>query len=243
MSIASLKCFSFFTGIMGLMTATAYANVAIFPIKMHIDGDNRQRTTTINIHASADESPKNYEVKAYKWTQDKNGHDVLTPDHQLIISPASFVLEPSTQQKIRMGFKQAITTMNLQQEQAWRIKITPLPDIQQSNGIQYAYGFNIPLFVGQNFKPEMSFQIIKQTDRHSTLYAKNIGNGHIQITGFNIIDAKGKMLYQSNEMKYVLAHQQVTFSVPSIQPQSGLQVMIKNADNSVSKFDLAESLQ
>ena len=125
MSHLSLISQCFIASIASLMTAAAYADVAIYPVKMQINGDNRQRTTTINLQSSTDEIPKNYEVHVYKWTQDSNGNDILTPDNQLVISPASFVLEPNSKQTIRMGFKQPISEMNLQKEEAWRIKISP----------------------------------------------------------------------------------------------------------------------
>lgn len=240
MSHSSLKRLCFLASIIGLMTATAYANVSIYPVKMQINGDNRQRTTTINLHASADETPQNYEVNVYKWTQDSNGNDILTPDHQLVISPASFVLEPNSKQVIRMGFKQPISEMNLQNEEAWRIKISPLPDTEKSNGIKYAYGFNVPLFAGKNFKADLSFQLTKDSNNQPTIHAKNIGTGHFQITGFTLQDAKGNSIFTSNEMKYILAHQQVELSIPAIKPQEGLQLIVQTANDKPLKFDIAE---
>lgn len=240
MSHLSLIRLCFLASIAGIMSATAYADVAIYPVKMQINGDNRQRTTTINLHASADETPKNYEVHVYKWTQDSNGNDILTPDNQLVISPASFVLEPNSKQVIRMGFKQSISEMNLQNEQAWRIKISPLPDTEKSNGIKYAYGFNVPLFAGKNFKADLSFQLTEDSNNQPVIHAKNIGTGHFQINGFTLQDAKGNRIFTSNEMKYVLAQQQTQLSIPAIKPQKGLQLIMQAANDQPIKFDIAE---
>lgn len=240
MSHSSLKYLCFLASIAGLMTATAYANVTIYPVKMQINGENRQRTTTINLHSSADEAPKNYEVNVYKWTQDENGNDVLTPDNQLVINPASFVLEPNSKQMIRMGFKQSISEMNLQKEEAWRIKISPLPDAAKSNGIKYAYGFNIPLFAGKNFKADLSFQLTKDSNNQPIIHAKNIGTGHFQITSFTLQDAKGNSIFTSTEMKYILAQQQIKLSIPAFKPQKGLQLIVQTANDQQLKFDIAE---
>ncbi|ATO21119.1 hypothetical protein BS636_15560 (plasmid) [Acinetobacter sp. LoGeW2-3] len=240
MSHLSLIRLCFLASIAGMMSATAYANVAIYPVKMQINGDNRQRTTTINLHSSADETPKNYEVYVYKWTQDSNGNDILTPDNQLVISPASFVLEPNSKQVIRMGFKQPISAMNLQKEEAWRIKISPLPDTEKSNGIKYAYGFNVPLFAGKNFKADLSFQFAKDLNNQPAIHAKNLGTGHFQITGFTLQDGKGNSIFTSNEMKYILAQQQVQLSIPAIKPQKGLQLIVQTANDKPLKFDIAE---
>ena len=240
MSHLSLIRQCFISSIAGLMTATAYANVAIYPVKMQINGDNRQRTTTINLQSSVDETPQNYEVHVYKWTQDENGNDVLTPDNQLIISPASFVLEPNSKQTIRMGFQQSISEMKLEKEEAWRIKVLPLPDTQKSKGIKYAYGFNIPLFVGKNFKSDLSFQFKKDSKNQPIIQAKNLGTGHFQITGFTLQDAKGNHIFTSNEMKYILAQQQVELSIPATQPQKGLQLILQTANDQPLKFDIAE---
>lgn len=240
MSHSSLKYLCFLASIAGLMTATAYANVTIYPVKMQINGENRQRTTTINLHSSADEAPKNYEVNVYKWTQDENGNDVLKPDNQLVINPASFVLEPNSKQMIRMGFKQSISEMNLQNEEAWRIKISPLPDAKKSNGIKYTYGFNIPMFAGKDFKPDMSFHLAKKTNNQSFINAKNLGTGHFQIIGFTLQDSSGNSIFKSNEMKYVLAHQQVQLNIPAFKPQPGLKLILDTADAKSLKFDIAE---
>lgn len=240
MSHLSLIRQCFISSIAGLMSATAYANVAIYPVKMQINGDNRQRTTTISLQSSADETPKNYEVNVYKWTQDINGNDILTADNQLVISPASFVLEPNSKQTIRMGFKQPISAMNLQKEEAWRIKISPLPDAAKSNGIKYAYGFNIPLFAGKNFKADLSFQLTKDSNNQPIIHAKNIGTGHFQITSFTLQDAKGNSIFISTEMKYILAQQQIKLSIPAFKPQKGLQLIVQTANDQQLKFDIAE---
>lgn len=222
------------------MTASVYANVAIYPVKVFINGDNRQRTATVNIHSSADEAPKNYEVNIYKWAQDDLGNDVLTPDQELVINPASFTLEPNSKQTIRMGFKQAVSEMNLQEEAAWRIKITPLPDTKKSYGIKYAYGFNVPFFAGKGFKPDMSFHLVKNKNNQYYITAKNQGRGHFQITGFTLQDLSGNSIFKSTEMKYVLAHKQIQLNIPAFKPHSELKLIVQTADAKNLKFDVAE---
>lgn len=226
----------------GAVSAPAHADLSIFPIKLFITGDNGQRTTTMNVISSNEEPLQSYEINVFRWTQDDQGHEVLTPDAELMVNPLSFMLEPNSKRIIRMGFKQPIASMQLQEEAAWRIIFTPLPDAQKAKGLKYAYSFNVPLFAGKDFKPAMSFQLAKNNKNQPVLLAKNSGTAHFQITGFKLQDTAGKDIFNSKELKYVLPHKQVSFDLNTlaVKPDAGLKLTVQTADSETLQFDVAE---
>ena len=226
----------------GAVSAPAHADLSIFPIKLFITGDNGQRTTTMNVISSNEEPLQSYEINVFRWTQDDQGHEVLTPDAELMVNPLSFMLEPNSKRIIRMGFKQPIASMQLQEEAAWRIIFTPLPDAQKAKGLKYAYSFNVPLFAGKDFKPAMSFQLAKNNKNQPVLLAKNSGTAHFQITGFKLQDAAGKDIFNSKELKYVLPHKQVSFDLNTltVKPDAGLKLTVQTAGSETLQFDVAE---
>lgn len=226
----------------GAISAPAHADLSIFPIKLFITGDNGQRTTTMNVISSNEERPQSYEVNVFRWTQDDQGQDVLTPDAELMVNPLSFMLEPNSKRIIRMGFKQPIASMQLQEEAAWRIKFIPLPDAEKAKGLKYAYSFNVPLFAGTNFKPAMSFQLAKNNKNQPVLLAKNSGTAHFQITGFKLQNTAGKDIFTSQVLKYVLPHKQVSFDLNTlaVKPNAGLKLTVQTAGSETLQFDVAE---
>lgn len=226
----------------GAVSAPAHADLSIFPIKLFITGDNGQRTTTMNVISSNEEPLQSYEINVFRWTQDDQGHEVLTPDAELMVNPLSFMLEPNSKRIIRMGFKQPIAAMQLQEEAAWRIIFTPLPDAQKAKGLKYAYSFNVPLFAGKDFKPAMSFQLAKNNKNQPVLLAKNSGTAHFQITGFKLQDTAGKDIFNSKELKYVLPHKQVSFDLNTlaVKPDAGLKLTVQTAGSETLQFDVAE---
>lgn len=226
----------------GAVSAPAHADLSIFPIKLFITGDNGQRTTTMNVISSNEEPLQSYEINVFRWTQDDQGHEVLTPDAELMVNPLSFMLEPNSKRIIRMGFKQPIASMQLQEEAAWRIIFTPLPDAKKAKGLKYAYSFNVPLFAGKDFKPAMSFQLAKNNKNQPVLLAKNSGTAHFQITGFKLQDTAGKDIFNSKELKYVLPHKQVSFDLNTlaVKPDAGLKLTVQTAGSETLQFDVAE---
>jgi fimbrial chaperone protein len=159
-----------------------------------------------------------------------------------MINPLSFMLEPNSKRIIRMGFKQPIASMQLQEEAAWRIIFTPLPDAKKAKGLKYAYSFNVPLFAGKDFKPEMSFQLAKNNKNQPVLLAKNSGTAHFQITGLKLQDTAGKDIFNSKELKYVLPRKQVSFDLNTlaVKPDAGLKLTVQTAGSETLQFDVAE---
>lgn len=226
----------------GIFSLPVHADLSIYPIKHFITGENGQHSTTMNVISSNAELPKSYEVNVFRWTQDEQGYDILTPDSSLAVNPLSFVIEPNTKRIIRMGFKQPISSMQLQEEEAWRIIFSPLPDAETKRGLKYAYSFNIPLFAGNHFKPEMSFRLIKDNKNQPILIARNTGTAHFQITGFKLQDAAGKELFSSKELKYILAHKQAAFNLNKsvVMPQTGMKLIVQTTGAQTTQFDVVE---
>lgn len=236
------KHFSLLLASACLFNMPAHANISIFPVKLFISGDKGQRSTTTHLISSSDEKSKSYEVSVFRWTQDASGQDVLTPDTELMVNPQSFVLEADTRRMIRMGFTQPVSAMQLKEEAAWRVVFNPLPDAEKAQGVRFAYGFNIPLFAGKGFQPDMSFKLTKNAQHEPVLLAKNAGTAHFQIAEFTVQNTTGKTLYSSNELKYVLPHKQAQFNLKNFTLPAGtpLKLVTKTPDSRTLSFDIVE---
>jgi fimbrial chaperone protein len=194
-----------------------HADISINPVRLQIEGDRQQRSTTLSIAASEDDHERTYEINVSKWQQNDKGEDILESDPNIIISPTAMILKPSTQRVVRIGFQQPIQNMQLKSEESWRVffKEVSTP-MEQQMGVSFKFNFSIPLFVGKGFKPNVIFHLNKDKDHKWALQAQNTGTGHIQILNLDLIDKNGKSLVSIKNMKYILAGKQFDFPLTNL---------------------------
>ncbi len=70
----------------------SYAGVSVEPVQMYITGQAKQKTTTVTLESKDAVQKRIFEVKAFKWTQNANGENVLEPDDSLMLNPKNFIL-------------------------------------------------------------------------------------------------------------------------------------------------------
>lgn len=221
----------------------AHADLTISPVQLYITGDRGERSTTSTLNTLGEKSDRTYELSVYRWTQDEQGNDILTPDTELVVNPKALIIKPDSKKVIRFGFRQALNTMNLKQEETWRVKFNEIPSPLQKTGMNIALNFSVPIFVGSGFKSDVTFRFAKDAENHTTLIAKNSGTAHFQITKFSLQDATGKKLTEVDMMKYILPNHQVTIPLKGYTHASGQAVkfvMEKETQKNPVVFDIAE---
>ena len=221
----------------------AHADLTISPVQLYITGERQQRSTTANLTTMGEKSDRTYELSVFRWTQDEEGNEVLTPDTDLVVNPKALILKPDSKKVIRFGFRQPIDAMNLKQEGTWRVKFTEIPSPLQKTGMNIALNFSVPVFVGSGFKSDLTFRFGKDQNNNTTLIAKNNGTAHFQITKFSLQDATGKKLTEVDMMKYILPNHQVTIPLKGYTHTSGQAVkfvMEKETEKDPVIFAIAE---
>ena len=225
------------------MQPIAHADLTISPVQLYITGERQQRSTTANLTTMGEKSDRTYELSVFRWMQDEQGNDILTPDTDLVVNPKALILKPDSKKVIRFGFRQPIESMNLKQEETWRVKFTEIPSPLQKTGMNIALNFSVPVFVGSGFKSDVAFRFAKDPQNNTILMAKNSGTAHFQITKFSLQDATGKKLTEVDMMKYILPNHQVSIPLNGYTHRSGQVikfVMEKEAEKDPVIFNIAE---
>lgn len=207
-----------------------YAGVNISPVILEVDAENHVRSTTITLQNGVEDYPRNYELTAYKWTQNEQGEEQLEPSNELVMNPKTFNLATGEKQTIRIGFRQAIEKMNIQDEQSWRILFQEIPTPLTANGIQVSVDMSIPLFVTAkpNEKaPNLGAEIVQNAGQISQLKIINQNDVHIKTMGITVVDTNEKTVAQYDSMKYILAHKSFAFDLGNIKSSKNLKAIVK----------------
>ena len=189
-----------------LISTQLFAGISISPIQLYLTDKSKQRSATFTLESKGDdESPRIFEVQAVKWTQSATGEDIYSPVSNIIINPKNFILKPNSKQMVRVGFTQSVESMNLAQEEAWRIIYTELPQVTNDDSkIALLLSINVPFFVGKQEPAYLKFIATKQNGR-TIINVENLAKSHIQIQKLFVMDKNKKVVAESSDMKYLLA--------------------------------------
>ena len=189
-----------------LFSAQLFAGISISPVQLYLADKSKQRSATFTLESKGeDEAPRIFEAQAVKWTQNAAGEDVYSPVSNIIINPKNFILKPNSKQMVRVGFTQSVESMNLAQEEAWRIIYTELPQVTNDDSkIALLLSINVPFFVGKQEPAYLKFIATKQNGR-TIINVENLAKSHIQIQKLFVMDKNKKVVAESSDMKYLLA--------------------------------------
>ncbi len=227
-----------------LLSAQIFAGISISPVQLYLTDKSKQRSATFTLESKGDdETPRIFEAKAFKWTQNAAGEDILSPESNIIINPKNFILKPKSKQMVRVGFTQSVESMNLQQEEAWRIIYTELPQVTNSESkIALLLSINVPFFVGKQEPAYLKF-IAKKMNGRTIIQVENLAKSHIQIQKLYVIDKSKKTVAESSDMKYLLAlgKNQYDIGNVSLQGASNYKVVVEtDKGDTPLEFNLVE---
>lgn len=192
------------------ITPVAFAGLKVSPIQLYISDQKNQRSTTLNFDYSGSKEAKIFEAVAMKWTQNAQGEEVLEPDTTLLINPKNFVVQPNSKQIIRIGFAHPVSSMGLKEEGTWRVIFNEVAPIVEQNAMSFLFNISLPVFVGKQTKADLSFQP-HYVGNHLYIRTQNNALSHIQIKELTLLNAQGRQLSKSQDMKYLLAKQSYAF--------------------------------
>lgn len=206
-----------FSLIVGLLNTAAFAGISISPIQLYLTDKSKQRSATFTLESKGDdESPRVFEAQAVKWTQSPTGEDIYSPVSNIIINPKNFILKPNSKQMVRVGFTQSVESMNLAQEEAWRIIYTELPQVTNDDSkIALLLSINVPFFVGKQEPAYLKFISTKQNGR-TVINVENLAKSHIQIQRLYVMDKNKNVVAESSDMKYLLANGKNRYDIGNV---------------------------
>ncbi|QEY25897.1 fimbrial biogenesis chaperone [Neisseria zalophi] len=154
------------------------AGLQISPTGLSLPAKQRAGIFTLT---NTDSAPLTAQVRVYRWTQDENGQDVLTPTRDVIASPPMVKLAAGGVQQFRVIRAQPAKAA----EEAYRLVVDelPAPDKQPQKGLQFVLRYSVPLFLNQSEDPNTQLQWEAEASGGKViLKAKNIGAAHAQLS-------------------------------------------------------------
>jgi fimbrial chaperone protein len=117
-------------------------SLEISPVLVDLTSAAPSATITVK---NAGASPMRYQVKAFRWTEDRAGAPTLQPSEDFSIFPPLFQLAPGAARKVRVG----AIVQPADQERSWRIVVEELPDAVSGSGpkILLRTRFAVPAFL------------------------------------------------------------------------------------------------
>lgn len=154
------------------------------------------------------------QLRPMNWKQE-NGQDVYTPSTDLIATPPIFTMKPGATQTIRVGLRKAEQS---DIQQTFRIYLTEVPPPPKPGfqGLQVALNIGIPIFIAPKSKSggEPAWRAVTDAEGRLAITATNPANSHVQVLDFTLGDDSEGTLGVSQEPRYVLAGQSITWRVP-----------------------------
>lgn len=185
-----------------LLPAAHAGEWQVVPIRLDLGAAAKSGVLTVKNRS--DES-LNVHLKAYEWSQDKDGKDKYEETADLIFMPKIATLEKQGEQVVRVGVKIPATT----REKAYRLFIEeiPKPRKAESTSISIAIRFGVPIFV-KPLKEEIKGDVERLEAVKGELSAAvtNSGNAHFNITAvnFRLRNAKGDELFSKESKGWYL---------------------------------------
>lgn len=199
---------------LSLKPSTVWAsNYSVNPINIVLSP--RVSTALLKLR-NQDTNASSFQFKVFKWEQNAQGEDKLTPTEDIILFPSLLTVEPQGERQIRLGSKVPINNV----EKTYRLIVEELPTKTSQptgNTLQVLTNLNIPIFLqpGQiNQSGKMGQLAIKKGNLSFEI--NNTGNVNLRLQQITVqgVSATGeKIIETSVNTWYILAGNTKSYSV------------------------------
>lgn len=190
-----------FVMLIGLPSAAQALSVT--PLKIELAAGQRAAALTVS---NGGDREQIIQVTPMAWSQ-ADGASNYVPTEALLATPRLFRLPPGGSQLVRVGFLDAPATV--MQESAYRLYFEEVPAQNAPGGqLQVLIRIGIPVFtVPEQPQDELQWSLSTVGERPQ-LGVVNLGNRHVRIDNWRLIDASGLVLAETRDRGYLLAGQQ-----------------------------------
>ena len=179
------------TALLSIPVCAVAGDWQVSPIR--IDFNERIKTAAVNVFNGGDTELR-FQIRAYEWTQDAEGKDLLEETDELYFYPRMMTLNAKSQKIIRTGIKQAGGSL----ERSYRLFIQEIPGRikEDSLGVSVAVRFGVPVFVRPGEpRARLEFENSRITNDGIQTRARNAGNVNVAIekivfSGFDSLGSK-----------------------------------------------------
>jgi fimbrial chaperone protein len=174
----------------------------VVPIRLDLGA--KAKSGVLTVKNKSDET-LNIQLKAFEWSQDRDGKDSYQETADLIFMPKIATLDKQGEQVVRVGIKIPATA----REKTYRLFIEeiPKPRKAESSSIAIAIRFGVPVFV-KPLKEEITGTVeqVKAVKGELSAVVTNSGNAHFNIMAINfrLKDDKGNELFSKENKGWYL---------------------------------------
>ncbi len=238
------SCLLSFAALLGTMFASPIpASAGAFnvkPIRVFLSKDTGSTILTIENQAP---SVLRLQVRAFAWTNDRNGQPILTPSDDLIVFPTLVDVMPMERRSIRIGFSGSAAAKEL----TYRVALDEMPSLEsqlsrsRQPGLEVRTRITVPVF----FTPLITTQKAEIGDvsvRHGVADVSftNVGNVHATVAAAEIVgrDASGaKIVDKRINGWYVLAGQSWQLQANLGRSCSRVKSISVNVQSDIGRFE------
>lgn len=220
-------------GVLPITPAAAQA-FKISPVTMTLGPGEQTTTLTVGI----DEGPPiGIQARAFLWTQE-NGKNVLTPTHDLVVSPPVGTLSPGVDQIIRVVSRAPAQ----ETEKTYRIWVDQLPRPGEPGTIKINIRVSLPVFLTPPgiTRPRLSAQLVPQGNSW-VVQVHNAGQRHGRLLNAVITGGHQPPTSLTPKMLYILAGSTMTLEAPpGALPTASRLVLSATSENGPIKIPLTQ---
>jgi fimbrial chaperone protein len=202
----------------GLLAAlpAAASTFNISPIRAELLPGHRTEVLTLT---NADDDPVVVQVHVVGWSQ-KNGEEQLDETRELLATPPVLQIPAKGEQIVRVALRRDLDPTR---ELTYRVIFEEVPQAAPATftGLRVALRLSVPVFVAPahgKAAADITWEAHSLPDSGIEVAATNHGNGHLQVSDFNLHLVGAKTPLHGLTSKYVLPGSRMTWRLKSEDP-------------------------
>ncbi|GAA0487944.1 molecular chaperone [Tatumella punctata] len=191
---------------------TYAASLQVYPVNINFSVGENVKAIYVN---NTGVDPISAQVRVYQWTQ-KNGSDVLSETHSLLVSPPITAIPPGKQQLLRVILPVPPAGG---EEQAYRLVVDELPGTSQNGNqtVRFLLRYDLPVFINTPASVINLSQVVFHLDTSAVperLWIENNSSQHLKLS--NVVLSSAGHHYPVNKglLGYVLAKSTRSWTLP-----------------------------
>lgn len=226
--------------VMAFPLSTSAQEWSVSPIKVELAGGVTSGVITVNNDSA---NKYTYQMKAFEWTQDKDGKDVYAETNDIIFFPRLMSIEPKDQKIIRVGTK----VPRSEAEKTYRLFIEDITRPAATGGatVNFAIRFGVPIFFKPLKEDVRGTLELPAVDKGTiTVQVRNAGNSHFVVQKITVsgIGQKNETVFSKELPGWYILTGTVKRYTMEIPREACLKTSRIDIEARTERFTLKESL-
>lgn len=213
-------------GALGAAPARA-GSLSVMPVRVDVAAGRRFCSLTLGNDSA---QPVTVQVRAFAWSREESGADILDPDNAFVLNPAIATIAPGASKLVRCSLPVAAPAV--QAEQQWRLIVDQLPDpdFDVPGTVQTLLRISIPVFRA----PDRAAPRLVASFAGKSLRLANVGTAHVKVLAVRLEGIGGETVTIERSFYLLAGGAQV---LPVERLPGGAQAMHVRAEE--GEFDVA----